>query len=356
MPVQLADVALPGEPNVLAWSGDGAYLAVGIEGIARDKNVFVVDVANASILAQLGVRPSVHGLAFSPDTKWLAVAGTRPYNPPGLAPAELVVFDMPTFTAKFRAQQKRAFTGGGFKDLAWAPGGEALYAIDDPGPQDEAAVRRWTMPAFTEQPTIPQTGRDYSALAVSPDGRTVAVADGRIIRLFDTASGAQRSSFKEEISSYRLGFSPDGKALGAWGAAGDHTHRSWYDVVTGREGVLTTAEGLVAMNSLDPKLFTFAIQPAGISTLYPRYVVFSPDFSMAAWGEEYSPGADGPRPGAQYGAFIHIGTVPRHLTWRVGDSRGFTDAPAVAFSPDGTKLAATIKQPSGSLLILAVPE
>jgi hypothetical protein len=52
------------------------------------------------------------------------------------------------------------------------------------------------------------------------------------------------------------------------------------------------------------------------------------------------------------------GATARTWTWRVGDqTQGYADVPAVAFSPDGTKLAVTVKQwDGGSILIWAVPK
>jgi len=44
------------------------------------------------------------------------------------APVELVVFDVPAFTARFTA--KAGGTKTGFIGLAWAPNSKALYAIE----------------------------------------------------------------------------------------------------------------------------------------------------------------------------------------------------------------------------------
>ena len=53
--------------------------------IGEDIEVYVVDVAKASVLTTLKAKSGVEGLAFSPDGKWLAV-GTRPSIPAGTAP------------------------------------------------------------------------------------------------------------------------------------------------------------------------------------------------------------------------------------------------------------------------------
>src|SRR5262249_1279344 len=182
-PAQLADISLPGQPNSLVWSRDGAYLAggtwdtLGAEGTARGPSeVYVVNVAKASVEKTLKVDNWVSGLAFSPDGKWLAVVTRQAVGGDNLPPAELVLYEVPAFTMKFQA---KAGSEGGFVDLVWAEDSKTLYALDDPqGVKTQAAVRRWEVPGFTEQAAIrtPQS-YVYEAIAVAPDGGTLAGVD-----------------------------------------------------------------------------------------------------------------------------------------------------------------------------------
>jgi WD40 repeat protein len=305
-----------------------------------------VDVGKSSVVATLRATSWVEGLAFSPDGKWLAVA-SRPSVPGGAAPAELVVFDVPGFAARFTA--KADSHENGFIDLAWAADSKSLHAIDGPldNAQGKAEVRRWDVPAFTQQPAIPvpQTVR-YSALAASPDGRTLAVAEAtatnaRMIRLFDLGTGTVRSSFKvgEDNGAARLGFTPDGKALAVFDGRG----LSWWDVATGRPA------------KPDPARFT--IQPAGRSH-FPSNDAVSPDGRVKARGYEKHRGFGDlgwDNRANEFGAFVEVTqSAPEKVwTWRVGEE---ASAPAVAFSPDGTRLAGTVGQAGGaSILIWAVP-
>ncbi|HWE37768.1 MAG TPA: WD40 repeat domain-containing protein [Isosphaeraceae bacterium] len=357
-PAVLGSIAVPDQPDSLAWSADGAYLAAGN---IDSGNVFVVNVAKASVTATFKAAGRVQGLAFSPDGKWLAVI-TTPSAPAGATPGELVVLAVPAFTASFTAK-----AGGprfGFFDLAWAADSTALYAIDcrdvlwDQTTAERTAIRRWAVPAFAERSAIRalKTGR-YAALAVTPDGRTLAVAEDtglkigpQVVRLFDLDRGVERSSFEVGATqpfTRRLGFTPNGKAVGVF----EPSKLSWWDVATGRP--------------TEPDSARVAIPPAGLSPA-PHALALSPDGKRRAHGYEQHPitgmGLNDIlfAPKDRFGTFVRMidSTTSKTWTWRVGElSQGYADAPAVAFSPDETRLAATVKQQiGGSILIWAVPK
>jgi WD40 repeat protein len=350
-PTQLASVSVPGRPSSLAWSADGSYLAAGTWGLATGETgpgeVYVVDVAKAAVLTTLKAKSWVEGLAFSPDGKWLAGAA-RPSIPASGTPAELVLFDVPAFTARFTA--KAGSPENGFIDLAWTADSKSLHAIDGPvdNAQGKAEVRRWDIPAFTEQPVDRALQlKGPAALAVSPDGHTLALSFGEgetnalLVRLFDLGGGAERS-FRagDPFQPPRLGFTADGKAVGVF----DTNRLSWWDVATGRPA--------------EPGVARFAVQPAGLSDLRSRDSV-SPDGSWQARGYERHRGLGDlgwDNQEKEFGAFVKVteSATGKARTWRVS---GASDAPAVAFSPDGARLAGSVRQPSGaSILIWAVPK
>jgi len=349
-PIELASVPLPSGPNSLAWSADGSYVAAGTSGVAANGEaapfeVFVVDAAKGSVLTSLKGKGPTEGLAFSPDGKWLAVAA-RPSIPvggkPGGEPAELVVFDVPGFTARFTT--KARVPEGGFIDLAWSADSKSLHAID--GPVDfaggTAEGRRWTVPAFTEHERAIRAKKDraFTALAVSPDGRTLAVAERIrvpritcLIRLFDLGEGTERLSFQagDDIEGTRLGFTSDGKSVGVF----DRRGASWWDLATGRPA--------------NPDAARFASQPAGLAYI-GSWTSLSPDGGWQARGYERHRGFGDlgwDNREKEYGGFIDVTerATGKTRTWRV--TKVQLDSPAVAFSPDGTKLAGIIKQPGG---------
>jgi WD40 repeat protein len=351
-PTELASISVPHEPSSLTWSPDGAHLAAG----TRDSGqVYVIDVARASVARTLRVTGHVQVLAFSPDGKWLAVATQEDIQEP-LSFAVLVVFDVPGFTAKLTAKanapepkppgepQPWPFRALGFLDVAWAPDTKALYAIDK-----VKGVRRWSVPALTEQAAIRSPQIYGSSLAVSTDGRTLAVAGGPGIRLLDLGKGTEVSSVQlapKYISGgpIRLGFTPDGKTLGVFGADNSdpdhpgfatewHIALCWWEVATGR--------------SAKPDPARFAIPPAGLDHyLHSFATAVSVDGAWQALGSESHLAFQWDN---RSGAFIRLtkSATGETRTWRVGETRGSEDAPALAFSPDGRKLAGTVLRRGG---------
>jgi WD40 repeat protein len=349
-PTQLASVSVPSRPNSLAWSADGRYLAAGT--LATEETpgeVYIVDVAKASLLDTLGAKSWVEGLAFSPDGKWLAAAA-GPSTPASGTPAELVVFDVPAFTARFTA--KAGSAENGFIDLAWAADSKSLFAIDGPvsNAQGKAAVRRWDMATFTDPPVVRALQlKGDAALAVSPDGHTLAISFGEgetnksLVRLLDLAGGADRSIRSDDpFLPPRLGFTADGKALGVF----DTNRLSWWDVATGRP--------------TNPGAARFAVQSAGMSGHQAQNAV-SPDGAWVAQGYDRHRGFGDlgwDNRGEEFGGFVKVFDIAHAKAWTWRVSRAQEPPGAVAFSPDGKRLAGTIRQPSGggSILIWSVPK
>jgi len=185
---------------------------------------------------------------------------------------------------------------------------------------------------------------------VSLDGRTLAVAERiraprivRLIRVFDLGERKERLSFEtgDDIEGTRLGFTSDGKAVGVF----DRNRLSWWDVATGR--------------SAKPSAARFASQPAGLT--YPGCdAAISLDGNWQAHGYERHRGLGDlgwDFRAKEFGTFIRIteSATAKTWTWRV--SKAQLEMPAVAFSPDGKKLAGTVWQPSGgSIEIWAMPK
>jgi WD40 repeat protein len=346
----VVQVSTPAQPNSIAWSPDGAFIAGGTWDsppftgtIGSSGDVYVVDVAQAKVLPTLKQKTWVRGVAFSPDGKWLAVATA--YLAIGAKPAELVVYDVPAFTPRF---QGKAEGPGGFVDLAWAADNRTLWALDSFGDaMQKAVVRSWAVPEFEERPAIrtPQAYQ-FEAIAVSPDGKTLAVADktdiggARLVRLFDTETGQERSSFEAKSSQTlapRLAFTPDGKSVAVDEISSGLT---WWDAATGRPA--------------EPEPARFAATLPGLSHRESQHAL-SPDGTRSVESYKKQPramfeGLGGPP--NQFGIFVKLTDLAsaKTWTWRLGDT--FGSEPAVAFSPDGKKLAATVGNPSGGTVVI----
>jgi WD40 repeat protein len=326
--------------------------------------VFILDVGKQAVANTLETAAPVDGLAFSPDGKWLVVAThlTSPEVGKTLGEAELVVFAVPKFTAKLKAKSGLWKTADGrdipreFVDIAWAPDGKSLHAIDAMLQKQMPRIRRWTAPEFVEQPAISiDPIRPAMGLAVAPDGRTLAiVAQGGfgpgVLDLRDLEKGTKIASIDDIPNGYlRAAFTSDGKTVGVF--SGNHgmpiledvfdadgkqkrkyQRMSWWDVGTGKPA--------------SPDNPRFAVQAAAQAE--SRHYSISPDSRIWAVGETWRRATDD----RVTRIFLAQTDAAKTWTWEVGTE----NYPSLAFSPDGTKLAGTLKMPTGwTIAIWAVP-
>jgi WD40 repeat protein/beta-lactamase regulating signal transducer with metallopeptidase domain len=188
----------------------------------------------------------------------------------------------------------------------------------------------------------PEVTFPVSAVACSPDGKTLAVGGTEpIIKLMDTTTGSVKHLLEGHTDEVRrLAFSPDGQTLASAGFDGNvilwdvqtgkirHTlkgHVNWvFSVAFSRDGTMLASSGYDRTIRLwDPKtgksLDVIKQSRSGVQAL-----AFSPDGSKLAFG-----GAD---------KTVKVWSLKeRAVTTTL---RGHTDAiRAVAFSPDGRFLA-----------------
>lgn len=215
VPVRVWDVAtgkqrlavedmLPGYfPRAAAFAPDGKTFAHTGEG----GGVFLRDAATGQEVRRLKTDHDTHGVAFSPDGKTLA-ASVSQY--PAGAETRLFdvesgkeLFDFPRHelgveAVFFSADGKRAVTAGIDRTVrVWdATTGEHLFAV---GERKIEFIRQRGLPC-----------------ALSPDGKTLLVARGADVGVWDVAAGKELRTLRSpESPVVALAFAPSGKAFAA---------------------------------------------------------------------------------------------------------------------------------------------
>ncbi len=138
----------------------------------------------------------VRCLAFSPDGAYLAG---------GLYDRSIRLWDL-------RGKEPRRLLVRGEvtpQALAWAPDGSRVFWLAG---GIGAVLATWTDSGRTIALAGDTRDSFASGLCVSPDGRTLYVADGAAIRRWDLVRGVKRSSWRT-ASPNCLAVSPDGKTL-----------------------------------------------------------------------------------------------------------------------------------------------
>jgi len=197
---------------------------------------------------------AVRALAWSPDGRWLATAGSGPRlrlwrGEPGQGEPGQGERGEPGPARSLPAE---------VWSLAWSPDGRWLAAGTLRGP------RLWEMDGGPDGHRLLGAETATWAVAWSPDGKTLAAAQADdTVRLWDAATGRQRGPDLGGASDWltAVAWSPDGRVVAAAGM--DRTIRRW-DATTGEplgppfrghaEGVTSLAwgeDGLLASGSLD---------------------------------------------------------------------------------------------------------
>jgi WD40 repeat protein len=225
-----------GKVNAVAFTADGSRLATGSD----DKTIKVWDTTTGKeIRALTGFAAPVRFLAFSADGKTLAFANAN----------KTVLWDL-------AADKERGHYHGVESPIALTSDGKGLLFLQCG--KDETTI--WTEARLLDTTTktervvwaekVPKNIPDreaYGALALSPDGKTVALgssfATGTVVwlSLIDTDTGKRRPRNKDGARVYLgdgagMTFSLDGKTLRG---AGDQGIGTW-EIPSGRK--LATAK------------------------------------------------------------------------------------------------------------------
>ncbi|MEV0615448.1 protein kinase [Nonomuraea sp. NPDC050404] len=203
----------------LVFSPDGRLLA-----LPGDGEVRVWNVAERRLAGSYPLKDPGHGLAFSQDGRVLRyLSGTgsvvsldvsglpapsddghvAAFSGNGRVAAKEVGNAIELTDTEKRRQLGRIAAAG---DLAFDAGGRLLAVAGDP-------VTVWEVAGGRQVAAI-DAGGDVPAVALSPDGRTLATARGRTLETWDVQEGRRIKAY-EGAGDLAMAFSPDGSTLAA---------------------------------------------------------------------------------------------------------------------------------------------
>ncbi len=278
--------------RAVTFSPDGRILA----SAHQDGDVVLWDALSSRQLGLLkGHRDQVDQVVFAPDGRSLATAGKdRTVN----------LWSLATRRQTSRATLKRDLNC--VRSVAYSPDGKTL-AVADGANNTSGTVTFWDLATRKLKAAPLEHERSVVTVAFSPDGMSLASGscDGTI-RIWEVATGACRRELSGLSGVTELAFSPDGRLLAS---AGEGNIVTLWDVETGAEASRLT------------------------DLQWPVYSVdFSPDGALLVTGG----GPPDNRPGAR--GELKVWDVARQSL--VQELEGHTGAVvAVRFSPDGLGLA-----------------
>jgi WD40 repeat protein len=198
------------EIYALAFAPDGRTLAAAGTGwTAR-----LWDATTGELRALLPHLQACRALAFSPDGALLACAGE----------CEVILWEPDT------GKRQTTLTGhcGAVTSVAFSPDGRLLACASEGrwfGHEvmwvKGGEVQLWDVPAARLKLALGKSRTEKEGLAWSPDGKLLAVASAdNAVRLWDPASGQPHRSVLRHKGVRAVAFSPDGQGLATGGADG----------------------------------------------------------------------------------------------------------------------------------------
>jgi WD40 repeat protein/serine/threonine protein kinase/tetratricopeptide (TPR) repeat protein len=273
----------PDSRRIIAGYSDSDMMARTRPGHAKVWDAATGDVLIDRIPAppRVGVYSGVSSVAFSPEGKCVALAGA----------GQVDLWDL----ASRRMVRSLAGHSGVVFAITFSPDGRYLASGDD-----DKTVRIWDCATGAELRTYADEAVAFG-LAFSPDGQRIVSASGNGLKLWSVASGGELATFHgHQHSVYCVAFSPDGTQIAS--GSSDQTVKLWF-----------------ATPNLQLTVTTYMNQVRGVA--------FSPDGHLVASAQIFGRGnlrLWDPATGEERLSFEHEG-----------------GGGAVAFSPDGQRLAAS---------------
>jgi len=368
--------------GTLVAAGTGPWFQVG-DGLTAEITVRSIKTG-AEVLAVRGLLGAVQAVSFSPDGRQLAFARGFAGKSPG---AELAVFDMETrrpvwqvaergvsiLSLAYSPDGKTIATGcGAFNNysdigfvrlrtasggsalgepIAGGPGGVLSVAFSPDGSQlalssrDVVDIRDVSSPARPLVHKLRKHSNFVYAVAFSPDGKRLATGGwDKTIWLWDRKSGTPLQALIGHRGFVRgLAFSPDSTQLVS--GSEDKSVRRWDLTGTGENAAFHGHTGFVHCVAFSPDGVLCASGSLdGTVKLWP---IDAPDFQVTFRNSRGWVGTVAFSPDGRHVASAHDGNVriwdPRtgEEFRRIPGPRGLLGRIGLAFSPDGSILAAS---------------
>jgi WD40 repeat protein len=341
--------------DALAFSPDGRTLAAGNAG----GTVELWDPQSGRprrVLTQFQFQGHVSAIAFSPDGKILAVGTERDRGP-----GQLLLLE----TSTGKLTRRWSAHSNGVTSVAFSPVGDRIAST---GSYDEKA-RVWDVRTGTLRQTLGKQVREVESVAYSPDGRWIVggvnLPDARYgeVVFWDARTGqAQRKLPGRFFSNFgvvpEIDYSADGKMLATgeadggirlWDASSGRVERTWKAHGEKVEGIAFSRDGrYLASCRWDIYHLTNELKLWDAETGRLRWtatgfyapvsdVAFSPDGRLLASGGMRTAGEQQFTEVALWD--VRTGSLNRTLNGP-GEDRTGDHVRSLAFSPDGTMLAA----------------
>jgi WD40 repeat protein len=190
----------------LAFAPDNQTLLTG----RFNRDIKVWDVRTGKLRTTLkGGNDWTMAIAFSPDGKLFATTG-------GLPDDSITLWDAATQQAMGTLKGHKAGGSGSVRSLAFAPDSKTLASACDDG-----TARLWDLAGMQERVSLTHPEKQIDGVAFTPDGNLVVTGckDGQI-RIWDAATGQRRAAIETNPLPFGPGITavavnPDGKTLAA---------------------------------------------------------------------------------------------------------------------------------------------